>query len=232
MRSGPRESSRRFSDADIRAIVSKARYSDPRATDYITATLIERRNKVLKTWLTVRESAGGLCAADPTAGLTFTNAAVDVGRGDSRHGISRAMVPVRQRYRFYDGSRRSHHDRNSRGRLRRRCWRRRSSSRSKSSRSTRNSARWNSPRHRAFPAQLGRLGPGWSHARPVTGTRALGCVGRAGVLLAAKLSRSSISARTRGGSWCSSAMRRTTFGCLPARALRCALFMTSINGPN
>ena len=42
----------KFSDADIRAIVSKARYSDPRATDYITATLIERRNKVLKTWLT------------------------------------------------------------------------------------------------------------------------------------------------------------------------------------
>ena len=42
----------KFSDADIRAIVSKARYTDPRATDYITATLIERRNKVLKTWLT------------------------------------------------------------------------------------------------------------------------------------------------------------------------------------
>ena len=42
----------RFSDSDIRAIVSKARYTDPRATDYITSTLIERRDKVLKTWLT------------------------------------------------------------------------------------------------------------------------------------------------------------------------------------
>jgi hypothetical protein len=41
----------RFSDAAIRAIVEKARYSDPRATEYMTATLIKRRDKVLRTWL-------------------------------------------------------------------------------------------------------------------------------------------------------------------------------------
>ena len=68
----------KFSDADIRAIVSKARYSDPRATDYITATLIERRDKVLKTWLSgVNPLVDfALCAGGV---LTFSNAAVDAG---------------------------------------------------------------------------------------------------------------------------------------------------------
>ena len=33
------------------AIVGKAQYSDPRATEYMTATLIKRRDKVLRTWL-------------------------------------------------------------------------------------------------------------------------------------------------------------------------------------
>jgi hypothetical protein len=41
----------RFSDAAIRAIVEKARYSDPAATAYMTETLIKRRDKVLATWL-------------------------------------------------------------------------------------------------------------------------------------------------------------------------------------
>ena len=67
-----------FSDADIRAIVSKARYSDPRATDYITATLIERRNKVLKTWLTGVNPLVDF-ALEPDGALTFTNAAVAAG---------------------------------------------------------------------------------------------------------------------------------------------------------
>ena len=38
----------RFSDEAIRAIVAKARYSDPRAADHIAATLIKRRDKVLR----------------------------------------------------------------------------------------------------------------------------------------------------------------------------------------
>ena len=41
----------RFSDDAIRAVVAKARYSDPRASEYITSTLIMRRDKVLRTWL-------------------------------------------------------------------------------------------------------------------------------------------------------------------------------------
>jgi hypothetical protein len=65
----------KFSDQDIRAIVGKARYSDPRAAEYITATLIERRDKVLETWLTgVNPLADFALSADGT--LTFTNAAV------------------------------------------------------------------------------------------------------------------------------------------------------------
>ncbi len=42
----------RFSDDAIRTIVEKAKYSDPRATNYMVQTLITRRDKVLKHWLT------------------------------------------------------------------------------------------------------------------------------------------------------------------------------------
>jgi hypothetical protein len=65
----------RFSDAAVRAIVGKARYSDPRATEYLTEALIERRNRVLKTWLT---SVNPLVdfALDERGELTFANAAV------------------------------------------------------------------------------------------------------------------------------------------------------------
>ena len=66
----------RFTDADIRAIVSKAQYSDPRATDYLTATLIERRNRVLKTWLTGVNPLVDFALTE-NGELTFRNAAVD-----------------------------------------------------------------------------------------------------------------------------------------------------------
>jgi hypothetical protein len=68
----------RFSDADIHAIVAKARYSDPRASAYIAATLIERRNRVLKTWLAgVNPLVDFALGAD--GALTFDNAAVAAG---------------------------------------------------------------------------------------------------------------------------------------------------------
>jgi hypothetical protein len=68
----------RFSDEAIRAIVAKARYSDPAATEYIAKTLIARRDKVLRTWLTgVNPVTDPALAADGT--LTFGNAAVDAG---------------------------------------------------------------------------------------------------------------------------------------------------------
>jgi len=66
----------KFSDATIRRIVEKARYSDPRATDYITQTLITRRDKVLWRWLT------GVLPVDrfalsPGGTLTFANTALE-----------------------------------------------------------------------------------------------------------------------------------------------------------
>jgi hypothetical protein len=42
----------RFDAGSVRAMVEKARYSDPRATDYLTRTLMRRRERVLETWLT------------------------------------------------------------------------------------------------------------------------------------------------------------------------------------
>ena len=65
----------RFSDQAIRGIVAKARYSDPRATDYIAAALIKRRDKVLRAWLTgVNPIVEPALSPDGT--LTFENAAV------------------------------------------------------------------------------------------------------------------------------------------------------------
>jgi hypothetical protein len=68
----------RFSDEAIRAVVGRARYSEPGAADYIVATLIKRRDKVVAAWLPAvnpivdpRLDAGGV--------LTFENAAVAAG---------------------------------------------------------------------------------------------------------------------------------------------------------
>jgi len=66
----------RFSDEMIRAIVAKARYSDARATAYIADTLIARRNKILREWLTAISPVVEP-ALSGTGGLTFRNAAVD-----------------------------------------------------------------------------------------------------------------------------------------------------------
>jgi hypothetical protein len=40
-----------FSDADIRAIVETGKYTDPRSTDWVTESLIKRRDKVAQAWL-------------------------------------------------------------------------------------------------------------------------------------------------------------------------------------
>jgi len=65
----------RFTDEMIGAVVQRAQYSDPRATRYMTDTLIARRDKVVATWLNrvcpVVDAALGRDGA-----FTFTNAAV------------------------------------------------------------------------------------------------------------------------------------------------------------
>jgi hypothetical protein len=66
----------KFSDEAIRAVVEKARFSDSAATDYLTRTLIARRDKVVAAWI------NGVCpvvdaALSSDGMLTFANAAVD-----------------------------------------------------------------------------------------------------------------------------------------------------------
>jgi hypothetical protein len=65
----------KFDDGMVRAIVEKAKYSDPKATDYITQTLIARRDKVLKTYLNQVNPIVNP-SLDASGTLTFENAAV------------------------------------------------------------------------------------------------------------------------------------------------------------
>jgi hypothetical protein len=54
-----------FSDEHIRAAVAMGRYSDPRASEYLTRILIERRDRIAARWLTPEES---LAAREATVG--------------------------------------------------------------------------------------------------------------------------------------------------------------------
>lgn len=68
----------KFSDVTIRKMVEKAQYSDPRAADYLTRTLIARRDKVLRAWF------NGVLPVDEfrlmdSGELTFVNSAVKGG---------------------------------------------------------------------------------------------------------------------------------------------------------
>jgi hypothetical protein len=68
----------RFSDEAVRAVVGKARYSERGAAEHIGTTLIKRRDKVLRTWLTgVNPITDPTLAEDGT--LTFLNAAANAG---------------------------------------------------------------------------------------------------------------------------------------------------------
>jgi hypothetical protein len=75
----------RFNEAAIRAIVEKARYSDPAATDYMTETLIKRREKVLRLWLTQGNPLVDFALSDQGQ-LTFGNAAVEAGVASAASG--------------------------------------------------------------------------------------------------------------------------------------------------
>jgi hypothetical protein len=66
----------RFTDEAIRRIVEKADYSDPRATEYLTRTLVARRNKVVRAWITGVNPIVDV-AVGPDGAVTFGNAAVD-----------------------------------------------------------------------------------------------------------------------------------------------------------
>jgi hypothetical protein len=68
----------RFSDDAIRAVVAKGGYSSPKAAAYIADTLIKRRDKVLRAWLTaVNPIVNPSLGADGT--FRFENAAQAAG---------------------------------------------------------------------------------------------------------------------------------------------------------
>jgi hypothetical protein len=68
----------RFSDEALRAVVAKARFSEPGAAEHILATLMKRRDKVVRAWITgVNPVVEPILAEDGT--LTFVNAAVSAG---------------------------------------------------------------------------------------------------------------------------------------------------------
>ena len=68
----------RFSDEAVRAIVARGRYSEPGAADHIANTLINRRDKVLRAWLTGLNPVGE-ARLTSNGGLEFENAAVSAG---------------------------------------------------------------------------------------------------------------------------------------------------------
>jgi hypothetical protein len=76
-----------FGDDAIRAVVEKARYSDPAATEYRTDTLIKRRDKVLATWMNQVNPVVEV-TLDAERRLTFRNASVDAAAATPADGYS------------------------------------------------------------------------------------------------------------------------------------------------
>ena len=66
----------------MRAIVETARFSNPAATDYLTKIILERRAKVLSTWLNATNPLVNL-ALSAKGELTFENEAEKAGVGKS-----------------------------------------------------------------------------------------------------------------------------------------------------
>ena len=67
-----------FPDDAVAAVVRHAQFTDQGATDYLTTTLLERRSKVLSTWLNATNPLVDL-ALSSAGELTFANAAEQAG---------------------------------------------------------------------------------------------------------------------------------------------------------
>jgi hypothetical protein len=67
-----------LSDTDVRAVVGVARFSDPKATEYLTNVLIERKKKVVQVWLNGTNPTVGFSLSG-SGELTFENAAHQAG---------------------------------------------------------------------------------------------------------------------------------------------------------
>ena len=67
-----------LSEDGIRAVVATANYSDPAATEYLTRIVLERRTKVLRTWLNATNPLVNV-AMSASGELTFENEAEKAG---------------------------------------------------------------------------------------------------------------------------------------------------------
>jgi hypothetical protein len=67
-----------LSDDAVRAIVGTAKYSNPKAAEYLSGVLVARKRRVLESWLNVTNPIVNP-ALSPTGQLTFENAAVRAG---------------------------------------------------------------------------------------------------------------------------------------------------------
>jgi hypothetical protein len=86
----------KFSNEAIRVIVDKARFSDPRATDYLTGAIIKRRDKVLACWLTAVNPLVDFALSE-RGELTFGNAA-------EQAGVASAASDYRVQWARFDNS--------------------------------------------------------------------------------------------------------------------------------
>jgi hypothetical protein len=68
----------RFADDAIRAIVEQAGYDDPQAVEYLSRTLVQRRDIIARTWLNGVNPIVAV-SLDGRGTLSFTNAAVAAG---------------------------------------------------------------------------------------------------------------------------------------------------------
>jgi len=71
-----------FRDSDIRALVETGQFSDPRATDWVTKCLIERRNKIAEAWFSKVLPLDKFSVVDGK--LTFRNLGQSRGIGKGR----------------------------------------------------------------------------------------------------------------------------------------------------
>jgi nitroreductase len=90
-----------FPDEAVAAIVGTAQFTDARATEYLTKTLLERRAKVLSTWLNVTNPIVDI-VLQPSGELTFQNAA-------EQAGVAKAPERYHVQWSRFDNASGTHH---------------------------------------------------------------------------------------------------------------------------
>jgi hypothetical protein len=88
-------------DEAVAAVVRTAQYTDPRVTEYVTKTLLERRAKVLNTWLNGTNPIVNV-ALSRSGELTFENAA-------ERAGVAKAAERYHVQWSRFDNTTGVHH---------------------------------------------------------------------------------------------------------------------------